>query len=173
MISYIKGGDKMRQGNPEWNYLVDEKHIQDLPLETQYRFAEIEVRFAMEQVKRFYREASDNRQSALHLILMSIHPTATERDQTVWEELTRVHLFAHPLKDELVHYFRFHKVPYAKITQMTGVSPNTISKRRYDYPNYYPVFRYWTEPMLKRWNTLKQAINVFNQDLYHSGSVGL
>lgn len=155
-------------GNPnflEYNDFL--QNIEELDMCTRYRFAEIELNYAIKQLGKFYPYQMNTRTKALDLVLNVLMPHATEQENAAFHDLLIEYRFNHPTKEELIYYFRYNKVSYGNIRHLTGISPNTIAKAK-DKPYYLPLFPHWTVEHLERWNNLKPAINIFGQELHHT-----
>jgi hypothetical protein len=138
---------------------------------TKYRFAEIEIAHALSTLERLFRHTNNPRHYAMSLIYDNITPRGNNLPEFKEEfiRLTSSNMFANPHKDELIDYFRFRHLSYAKIRQHTGTSPNTIANRRFHpYPYYEPHFRLWSEEMLSAWHALAPTLNIFKEELIHS-----
>lgn len=141
----------------------------ELPQETKYRFAEIEMKHTLNILTTLYRPRYTPRMSAINTLydyLTPEHLKTPEYEQHFLEALSSQY-FNSPSKFELLHYLMARNHSYTKIRNLTGSAFNTISKIKYDNPFYYPVFRHWTPEMLNHWNDLKQHFNLFNEELAH------
>lgn len=141
----------------------------DLAENTQYRFAEIELKHAVNLLVTLYKPRYTPRMSAINTLydcLTPEHLKTPEYEQHFLEAFSSQY-FNNPSKFETLHYLMAKNHSYTKIRNLTGVAFNTISKVKYDDPIYYPVFRHWTPEMLKRWNELKAIFNLFNEELAH------
>lgn len=141
-----------------------------LDINTKYRFAEIELSYAIPRLAHIYRMASNPRQSATLAIFRTIAPPAMQFEEVedAFMQATNGVKFRNPDKDELIDYFKFRRLSYAKIRHYTNTSPNTIRNRMYIYPTLFPHFQRWNESMLEAWETASKTINIFNEDLVHS-----
>ncbi len=129
--------------------------ISELPIETLFRFAEIEL-------NKFAQNHPLGLDYATAFI--SSYLANEETSQDVFD-LVRSHAFRNPRKSELVDYFRYMNQTYTQTIKKTGVSSRTIARRRYELPIYLPIFRYWSKGMLKRWNDQKHFYNIWNEPL--------
>jgi hypothetical protein len=146
------------------------KNYNELTDETRYRFAEIEIARTINQLRNAYQDSLQPTEMAVSFLYRAIIPKAIAYEET--EEMFYRAMLAsttrQPSKKELIHYMIAHGQSYNKTRDLLGVSFNTISNAKYDTPIYFPTFMRWNPEMLYRWNTLKQAFNVWNEDLVHS-----
>jgi hypothetical protein len=147
---------------------VNEYH--ELELHTQYRFAEIEMSFAIRSLATLFRNRGSARHHATSTIYEAIAPNYSRASefQDRFIETTLLQTFVRPHKKEIIHYLIMRNHSYGVIRQLTSASPNTISHMKIGLPEYYPLFDRWTPEMLDSWNTIKNTINAFNQPLYYS-----
>lgn len=147
-----------------------ELNYADLPIETQYRFAEIEMRYALDALAPLFPAKYGQRDKLITVILDAIqkHQELTQEEKSAFFDSTVTYTFMQPSKDELVHYFRFKNTAYNRITRITGISPNTIAAKRFDYSTRFPVWHFWTPKLLLAWNEAKKPINLFNETLIHT-----
>jgi hypothetical protein len=138
-----------------------EMNLAWLDQSTLYRFAEIEWSFLF----RLAPGADHWYYVIKKYIITEEHPEEDSHYQ--FHEAVKVPNFKKPSKRELLDYQRYHNLPYAKITQLHGISSATISKYRNHIPVYFPTYRYWNEDMLVRWNILKKSFNIWNEQLIH------
>jgi hypothetical protein len=142
----------------------------ELAPHTQYRFAEIEMSYAIRTLSALFR----NRGSARHFASSTIYEATAPNYSRATEfqdrfiETTQLQTFVRPHRKELIHYLIMRNHSYAVIRQLTQASPNTISRMKLGLPEYYPLFDRWTPEMLDSWNSVKNTINAFNQPLYYS-----
>jgi hypothetical protein len=142
--------------------------LTDLPLNTLYRFAEIEMSFAFQTTFSLFKDHAYPVMKATTLLQSMLGNFMNEEEASNFHELINAHMFRQPHKLELIYYFRFNKVAYNKITAITGISPNTISKNKfYDYRERFPIFRFWTPERLETWNQKKGCLNIFDEPLHH------
>jgi hypothetical protein len=141
----------------------------ELPIPTQYRFAEIEIKRALSALVTLYKPRYTPRMSALSTIYDYLTPDNLKTDEyeTEFTEAFNSPYFNQPNKHEVIHYLIARGHSYTKIRNLTSAAFNTISKMKYDHPIYYPVFKHWTPDMLNRWNELKKHFNLFDEDLAH------
>jgi hypothetical protein len=141
-----------------------------LPIETKYRFAEIEINQAADTLFPLFRNKLNPRYGAIATIFNVIvpHGSALPEFEDNFLKASMTSTFMRPHKDELINYFKFRGLSYAKIRAHTGASPNTIYNKRFDYPHFTPVYHQWNEEMLHRWLALAPTINIFNEELLHS-----
>lgn len=146
--------------------------LEDLPQTNLFRYAEIEMRYAFDILGPVLTQHTQGpkREVIAAFILDSILgvPKEAVQERSHFHDTTTTYTFLMPNKDELVQYLRFKNVSYNKITKLTGISPNTISAKRFDYSAKYPVWHYWTDERLTAWNAAKTALNLFGEKLYHS-----
>jgi hypothetical protein len=146
-----------------------ENSYHDLPIQTKYRFAEIEISKGINTLTRFYKYEPNARQKAAYTIYNAIVPNIRkieEFESRFFDVLSSTY-FNQPNKNELIHYLIIRGHSYTKIRNLTSASFNTISKMRYGLPTYFPVFNMWNEEMLHNWNDIKTNLNLFNEDLAH------
>jgi hypothetical protein len=146
-----------------------EKNYNELPENTQYRFAEIELKHSLSAILTLYKPRYTPRMSALTTLYDYLTPDnlKTPEYEKDFVEAFNSSYFNQPNKFELLHYLMARNHSYTKIRNLTSASFNTISKLKYDQPIYYPIFRHWTPDMLARWNELKKHFNLFNEELAH------
>lgn len=143
-----------------------------LPLQTKYRFAELELAKAMNTLTRFFRYEPSARQKASGILFDAITPNSMripEFEDNFFNMLSSTY-FNQPNKNELIHYLIAKGHSYTKIRNLTSVSFNTIAKMRYNEPYYFPIFTMWSEEMLNNWNEVKESLNLFNEELAHTKS---
>ena len=141
----------------------------ELEQSTKYRFAEIEISYAIKALYDLYRFTTSPRMTASTVIFRSIMPQnrqIPELEDEFYNTLQST-MFNVPTKPELVKYFIMRGHSYTKIRDLTNSSYNTIAKYRYGLPYYNPLFRNWDPEMLTNWNNIKSAINIFNESLAH------
>jgi hypothetical protein len=142
----------------------------ELAPHTQYRFAEIEMSFAIRSLAALFRNRGSARHFASSTIYEAIAPNYSRAAefQDRFIETTQLQTFVRPHRKELIHYLIMRNHSYAVIRQLTQASPNTISRMKLGLPEYYPLFDRWTPETLDSWNSVKNTINAFNQPLYYS-----
>lgn len=142
----------------------------ELEQSTKYRFAEIEISYALKVLYPLYRYTTSPRMSASTVIFRSIAPPSVQIPEMEDEfyNVLQSTPFNVPQKTELIKYFIMKGHSYNKIRDITHASYNTIAKYRYGLPYYQPIFRLWNDEMLNNWNDIKRAINIFNEDLAHA-----
>jgi hypothetical protein len=136
-----------------------------LPQETKYRFAEIELSYARKALNTLYQFESNPHYHADLLLYNILVPSEMQNKdiEELFDRLLMSNIFRNPLKQEKINYFRYKDASYQKIRDITGVAFNTISKMRFGNPTHYPVFPKWNKEMLMRWELTKPSINVFNE----------
>lgn len=144
----------------------------ELPLETKYRFAEIEInQFKKLLLSTIYQYELNKQEKAFQMIYQSLFlysERTTEKEDQLAEAMNTYN-FREPLPFEKIPYFLYHHQTYGTIRKITGASPNTIAKYRFQpLPFFTPSFKGWNEESLVRWNSVKQAYNLWNQDLAHT-----
>lgn len=143
----------------------------NLPEETIYRFAEIEINQAINTLNKIYRNFPDSFTLANKFIYEQLfyYSERTSETQNQWAEATADRFFRLPPKFELINYFLYHNLSYTRIRKLMVVSPNTISKCRFQpAPFYLPIYQYWNPEMLVRWNNIKNHLNLWNEELAQS-----
>jgi hypothetical protein len=136
-----------------------EHHFDALPTTTVYRFAELEI-----------AQAQGNLFAHMNPVPMLINILGPENPRILEEAMRSPH-FRQTSKPEIILYMMYHHIPYKKIREVTGLSPNTISKYKYQGPDiYYPVFQEWTPEMLHRWRAFRQTQNLWLEKLIHDTS---
>lgn len=146
-----------------------ENSYHELPQSTKYRFAEIELSKALNTLTRFYRNEYNPREKASLTLYSSIIPKQLqepEYEDRFFKMLGSTY-FNQPNKTELINYLIIKGHSYAKIRNLTSASFNTISKMRFGVPTYYPLFNGWNEEVLHNWNSIKEHLNLFNEELAH------
>jgi hypothetical protein len=140
-----------------------------LPTTTVYRFAELEINQFLHHVHPF---VNSYRQQVITTLLVEVlFPTKAEQYEAEQNEFYQSieSRYYKPTKQELITYFLFHHQSYRKITALTGISPNTISKNKFQSaPIIHPVYKNWTPEMLHRWRAFRQTLNLWNEVLVHS-----
>lgn len=145
-----------------------ELNLEDLDQNTKYRFAEIELSYAFNTAVRLFRRDSNNFLKAEVFVQRMVDPNMSFEESGEFHDLINSPLFRKPGKIETIFYFRFNGVAYNKITKITGISPNTISKNKfYDYRERFPIWPRWTPERLSYWNMQKGMLNIYNQPLHH------
>jgi hypothetical protein len=143
-----------------------EYRFNDLPQNTLYTFAEMEINEALtilSQLHNSYQKATQQIEDILF--------THEEKWQyaKAWDHTTNSAYFRRPQKERLINYFLYHQQSYKIIQKLTKASPNTISKFKFQQaPSYYPIFKHWDDDMLNRWNKIKPYLNIWKEDLVHS-----
>jgi hypothetical protein len=160
----ITGGYTMRPGNP--NLPTHELSTDNLTKETIYRFAEIELAKAIQQLSRLFLDI-DAKERAIQLIFSYLKPDATYDEKQEFFNACIKYNFFNPERKELIYYFRFNNVSYGKINKLTGISPNTISKYKYDHPSLVPSWDGWDVFMLSRWDLIKDLFNIWEENVLH------
>jgi hypothetical protein len=155
----------MAKGNP--NFTVMELNIEDLTQDTRYRFAELELNQAINNLKPFFVSSTNPRVTAAKQIIEAVAPHLDEQSTSAFFDILVSYSFVNPTKQELIHYFRYNGASYKKITELTSISPNTISAYRYDVPYFIPIFQQWEPAMFSRWQNLKPHLNLWNERLIH------
>jgi hypothetical protein len=146
-----------------------QNHYHELDANTQYRFAEIELRNAVSSLITLFKPKYTPRLNALNTLYDYLIPKNLQNPE-MEEQFVKAfssHHFAQPGKHEVIYYLIARNHSYAKIRDLTNASFNTIAKMRFDNPIYYPVFEKWDEEILNRWNDLKTIFNLFNENLAH------
>lgn len=141
-----------------------------LPLPTKYRFAEMEIERALHVTTHgLYQFDPDRNQKGFTFVFNLLFPLLERnKNEEAFQEVIRTHTFKRPHKAELINYFLYHNLSYGQIRTLCGVSPNTISKYRFQLrPHYIPVFDAWTPDMLARWESIKHALNLWDEELAH------
>jgi hypothetical protein len=143
-----------------------ENSYHELSQATKYRFAEVEMYYAVQALTDLFRQEFSPRHSAIKTIFNIVIPK-----QLNIEEIEQ-HFFqllaTQPQKKEIIHYLLLKGHSYAKIRSVTSASPNLIAQMRYGLPIYYPRFNRWDEEMMQKWDTAKRHINLFNENLVHT-----
>jgi hypothetical protein len=142
----------------------------DLDIDTRYTFAEFEIKKAIPLLHQAtqIRNVTQTAENLVQLLKVG-DPTCDMHQVQEFAQSYTHHRFGELSKMQQGEYFRFQNVPYRVIREITGLSPNTIAKVRFDsFPYYIPFYRYWTPEMLDRWNTLAKTINIFGEPLAHS-----
>lgn len=143
----------------------------NLPIETRYRFAELEINQGLKVMQQVYKTFIDSYQLSNNFIyeLLFYYSERTTQSHSDWNEAIRTHLFKSPTKHELINYFLYNQQSYANIRALMGASPNTIAKQRFQpAPFYLPVFKHWNTTMLDRWDHAKQHLNLWQESLAHT-----
>jgi hypothetical protein len=146
-----------------------ENSYSDLSEQTQYRFAEIELKRALSALITIYKPRYTPRMSAISTFYDYLTPNELKTPDYEKEFIDAFSspYFNQPNKHEVIHYLIARNHSYTKIRNLTSAAFNTISKMKYDQPIYYPVFKQWTPDMLARWNELKKHFNLFDEELAH------
>jgi hypothetical protein len=147
-----------------------ENNYHELPLQTKYRFAEIELSKGINTLTKFYKFEPNARQKAsatLYNAIVPNHMKVPEFEDRFYTMLSATY-FNQPNKNEIIHYLIIRGKSYTKIRNLTSASFNTISKMRYGLPSYFPIFTLWNEEMLHNWNDIKANLNLFGEDLVHN-----
>lgn len=133
-------------------------NVKDLPIEVQYRFAEIE----MNQYLQFPK--SD------FLILFITKFVVTDFSKESLDDFydtVKSYSFRRPTKKEMIAYLKYHNQSYKSIQDNFGISSATVAKYRFIIPENYPIYKHWNPQMLDNWNQYKQMFNLFNEKLLH------
>ena len=146
-----------------------ENNYHDLPLHTKYRFAEIEIGLAINQLTPLMYGALSPRERSIAVIFDAIVPKAMDYDEEYnrFQQSMNTTYVNAPPTNERIHYLIAHGQSYKKIRDLTSASFNTIAKERYQTPEFQPIYPRWTEEMLLRWNKLSPIINLWNEELAH------
>jgi hypothetical protein len=147
-----------------------------LPIETLYRFAEIEINQGIKTMNLVYRNFPDSFQLAKKFIFEQLfyYSERTTEIQSEWEEAISSRFFKIPPKYELINYFLYNGQSYNKIRKLISASPNTISKYRFQAPPFYiPNYKYWNPEMLQRWNHIKHHLNLWSEELVQTDKENL
>lgn len=139
----------------------------DLPDTTRYRFAELEIGRAVRNLAPFIPIPNQTIVSAQY-ILKTICPDHTLEDEDNWLEVFSSFHMTKGTKEELATYFRYKNISYTNIRKLTGLSPNTIARYRFVNPYYYTKYPKWDNYLLFRWDSLKQHLNIWNQELFQN-----
>jgi len=148
------------------NFTGLELNYEDLPEQTKYRFAELEIGRAIHSIAQFI-PLPNPQIIASQYIFRQIQSTFTAEDEDNWLEVFSSWRLVKGEKEELATYFRYRNISYTNTRKAIGLSPNTISKYRFINPYYYTKYPKWDSFMLFKWNSIKSAINIWNQELYH------
>ena len=148
-----------------------EFNYHELPLETKYRFAEIELnQFRKLLIQTIYQNEIEKQAKAMQTIfqtLFSYSERSTQTEDQLYEAFSSYQFRESP-PFEKIPYFLYHHQTYNMIRKLTGASPNTIAKYRFQpLPFFTPVFKGWSADALARWNAVKHAYNLWNEDLAH------
>lgn len=148
-----------------------ELNYSDLPQHTKYRFAELEMYYAVQCLEQIFRNDLDSRAKATQTIFKGLFldhfNLSQEIEQNFFEALTS-NYFNQPRKEETILYLRYKNISYTKIVKAAKTSPNTIAKVRFQgEPNLFPIFQHWNETFLAQWNIYKRAFNLFEEELIH------
>jgi hemerythrin superfamily protein len=138
----------------------------ELPQETKYRFAEIEIGQAIYCLTPFTVKPNA-KVHTLEEIFKLIQSTYTEDDLEKWIETFMSVYTMHATKEEKGIYFRYRNISYKNIREVTGLSPNTIAKTRFSSVYHFPKYPKWDDYMLRKWDELKKNLNLWGQNLYH------
>lgn len=141
--------------------------------DVQYRFAEIELAFAVNVAQDLFIGSLNPRQKAITMLYDIVVPP-TMREQVKEEEFQNLFLqqtFLYPTKEELTYYLKAHRMPYTRIQKIANVAPNYISKMRFTEPVFKPLFPKWNTVLLHCWNNSKKHLNIFKEELAHMTNV--
>jgi hypothetical protein len=149
------------------NTMVFEKTFEnsyhELSQETKYRFAEIEMYYAIDPLMEIFRQHPQPRDRAVSTIFQTCAPRNLQIDEV---EVILFRALSHkPPKNEVIQYLLLKGHSYTKIRNITNASPNSIASLRFGLPTHFPRFNRWDEEMLHKWNNMKKAINIFNDEL--------
>lgn len=150
---------------------LSEYDYSNLPEETIYRFAEIEINQAIKVMNQVYRNFPDSHALANKFVYEQLfyYSERTSETQSNWAEALADRFFKMPPKFELINYFLYHHLSYTQIRKLMTASPNTISKCRFQpAPFYTAIYRHWNPEMLVRWNNIKDHLNLWHESLAHS-----
>jgi hypothetical protein len=141
-----------------------------LPEQTRYRFAEIEMSYALNTLQALFKHQHNTFQLAQRTIFELAIPK--ERQYKEIEDrfmaMMTSHYFKNPIKEEVIDYLRFKNVSYRDIMKITNSGPNTVSARRFEaFPNHYPLFHMWDAATLSKWDDVKGYLNIFAEKLIH------
>jgi hypothetical protein len=147
-----------------------ENAYHELDLNTQYRFAEIELSFAIKTLTVFHKMFPMPRQTSVNLLYKAIAPKVIQIPgfENKFLDAMNSTYVNNPPKPELIQYLIIRGHSYQKIREITQASFNTISKHRYGLPQYYPAFAHWSEEMMSNWNDIKYTLNLFNEETAHT-----
>lgn len=147
-----------------------ENKYSDLDEQTKYRFAEIEIGKALATLTRLHRHTFSPRQKALNTILDLLIPKnrVNSEFEQLFVDAISSNYTVNPPKKEVIHYLMLKGHSYNKIREITRASFNTIAQRKIDFPRYYPAFSQWDSEMLQVWDGIKDAINLFDDELTHT-----
>lgn len=138
--------------------------------QTKYRFAEIELNYALHNNLTKLFTTTERAIDQLYFLLVPNEQSSQEKHSR-WREILTSPTFIKPLKAELVYYFTQHGASYTFVRQRTGISPNTMQKLRTKHqletPSFYAVCSFWTPEMLNRWDDVKHILNIFLEPLVH------
>lgn len=147
---------------------VEAAKYHELPDHTKYRFAELEIGKAITPLTTLHLFASTPRQAAQNLLLQALVPAqAVPRKEHAFHEFLNAHSTIQPPKADVIQYLLVQGHSYSKIRELTSASYNTISKYKFGVPQLFPHYPYWDMEMLQKWNHIKKAINVFQENLAH------
>lgn len=141
----------------------------DLPIQTRYRFAEMELARAARILSPFYHHATMQRRTAIGTLFDMITPKYhrfTENEERFAQALTSPHNNQPPTEHQIT-YFIALGLSYRKIREITGTSFNSISKARFGLPFYQPMYQNWSEEMLLNWDQVSRSLNIWGEQLSH------
>jgi hypothetical protein len=144
-------------------------NYKDLDRNTMYRFAEIEMKHAMDLLQKAYKHTHFPQQKAVTMLFDMVNTVEENKEERedFFREATLTRLWNNPLRNELIDYFRYRNISYRRIMTSTGFSPNTIAKRKYEEAFYTPVYQKWDAAMLVKWDEVKSIFNLFGETVIH------
>ena len=148
-----------------------EFNYSELSIETKYRFAEIELnqfrKLLFNTIYQFDANKQENTFRTIFQALFAYDDRTVEHENQLAEAFSS-YRFRDPAPFEKIPYFLYNQQTYGTIRKVIGSSPNTIAKYRFrPLPFFMPVFKGWNEESLARWNAVKHAYNLWNEDLAH------
>lgn len=139
-------------------------NLNQLTIETQYRFIELEIFKALDTLSYF---TNRDIHTAAAILTNALVPNNFYTEEIRDQFKSSITSYDFQAKhNELVHYFRYHNLGAHKIRQYITVQlKDLVRGGKYDaFPDLRPVFPEWSQikSAVVTWNNVKEKLNLFN-----------
>lgn len=131
-------------------------------------FTEVEIALVMPLLESLTpHQIRDKKTHALRNLFQCLAPhKQTQEHMEEWLQATLTHHFLVPAPFLFTNYLKCHNVSYKKIIQMMRISPNELSRIKFDIPYHLPNYESWDAQMVFNWEQIKTRLNLFQQPTF-------